>query len=198
MSDDKQLDNVDQRKLVDDKPHQEGVWTEIGTAEVTVDMFGHAKVHVIREHEDARRKWMIVGNSLAAIAIVTTIYMLSGKGEPAQPDPAMSMSTQAPVTAVVEPVASAVVAPVVIAPPPVVKPQPKAVTRVTPTPSATPTIAKPAEVVKPAAPIVKPKPVVVESVTPPATTATPPALASPIQATQPATAPAKPQGDITY
>ena len=73
MSDDNQLDNVDKRKLVEDKPHQDGEWTEIGEAEVTVDIFGHAKVHVIRQHDQARRNWIIAGICLVLLAVVTVI-----------------------------------------------------------------------------------------------------------------------------
>lgn len=51
MNDNSQLDSVDRQKLLQDTPHQESEWTEIGRAEVTLTLFGKAKVHVIRKHE---------------------------------------------------------------------------------------------------------------------------------------------------
>ena len=198
MSDDNQLENLDKRKLVEDKPHQEGEWTEIGEAEVTVDIFGHAKVHVIRQGDQARRNSIMAAIGLAVIAVAAAVYMLGGKEEPVSVDTVVDVSNAVPAAVIAEPAVSAVVAPAIVTPPPVIKPQPRTIARVTPPPAATTVttapvlVAKPVVVTKPA-PIVKPKPVVVESVPTPAAAAVPPELASPIQP-----APAKPQGDITY
>lgn len=199
MSDDNQLDNVDKRKLVEDTPHHQGEWTEIGKAEVTVDIFGHAKVHVIRQHDQARRNWMIAGITLAVIAAGVVVYLLGGEEAPAPTDPAMSLTTTTPPTIIAEPAVSAVsavVAPVVVSPAPVVKPQPRAVVKVTPPPVVT-TVAPPPVVAKPA-PVIKPKPLVVENVPAKPATVAPSELISPIQPVEPIATPAKPPGEITY
>lgn len=193
MSEDNSLDDVDQRKLVGDTPHQEGVWTEIGTAEVTVDMFGHARVHVIREHEDAKRRMMMFGIAVALLAGVAAVYMLLGKTEPQEAAVSPLVPPAAPVI-----VESAVLAPVMTAPavvPPHVS-KPKAVVRDQPTVASPPAAPSPV-VAKPVVPVSKHQPVITESV-PPAVKATQSELMSPIQSVQPGPLPAKPQGDITY
>ncbi|MEQ1916435.1 MAG: hypothetical protein ABL856_06885 [Gallionella sp.] len=195
MSDDNQLDNVDQRKLVENKPHHEGEWTEIGEAEVTVDIFGHAKVHVIRQHDQARRNRIIAGICLVLLAAVVGLYMLSGEETPEPTDPAMNLNSETPATVIAEPAVSAVVAPVVVASPQVVKPQARAVVRVTPPPAVT--TVTPVVVAKPA-PVIKPKLVVIESVPPKAAEVIPSELISPIKPAEPVVVPAKPHGEITY
>jgi hypothetical protein len=157
MNDNSQLDSVDRQKLLQDTPHQESEWTEIGRAEVTLTLFGKAKVHVIRKHDSARRAWMIAGISLAVIAALVAAYMLGGDDAPAPVEPAARLSNQAQPTVIKAPSVAAVVAPVVVTAPPVVQPQPKTVVRVAPKPVTASTTASEVVVDNP---VVRPSPVV--------------------------------------
>lgn len=190
MSDEDQLGNVDQRKLVEAPQHHEVEWTEIGEAEVTVDMFGHAKVHVVRKHGDARRNWIIAAACATLIVVAVAIYLWQGHEEPVAP--AADLAVMPVASAVVEPAISAVVASAVPAPAPAAKPQVAAPQRVAP-PAA---VVRKAEVIK-TSPVTTVKPAEVPAVTPKAVAA-PAQLVSPILPAEPVLAPAKPQGEITY
>ena len=53
-----------------DTPHNESEWTEIGKAEVTQSIFGKAKVRIIRQHDKARRAWLLT--ALVVLALMVT------------------------------------------------------------------------------------------------------------------------------
>ncbi len=201
MNDNSQLDSVDRQKLLQDTPHQEGEWTQIGKAEVTLTIFGKAKVHVIRKHDSARRAWMIAGISLAVIAALVAAYMLGGEDAPAPVEPVARLSNQAQPAVINAPSVAALVAPVVVAAPPVVQSQPRTVVRVAPKPVTASTAASEVAVANPVerpASAVKPKPVLIDSVPAKPAAIAPPVLVSPILSPELRTVPAQPQGDITY
>ncbi|BCK88223.1 hypothetical protein MIZ01_2024 [Sideroxyarcus emersonii] len=61
-----QLDISDRQLL---PPASPSVWTEIGEAEITHNIFGRAKVRIIRKHDNVRRAlWLVVIVAVAAIA----------------------------------------------------------------------------------------------------------------------------------
>lgn len=83
MSDEGQLARVDERRLVQDVPHQAREWTDIGTAEVTLDVFGKAKVHVIHRHDHAYRNAKIAGVCILFAGLALLAYRLSSDNESA-------------------------------------------------------------------------------------------------------------------
>lgn len=111
MSDDNQLDSVDKRKLLQDTPHHEGVWTEIGTAEVKLNIFGQAKVHVIREQDNARRNWLIAGGVVLVVTLALAEYLLSPNESAAPIAIKTSPATDVQPTFFIAPVTSAQSAP---------------------------------------------------------------------------------------
>jgi hypothetical protein len=195
MSADNQLDSADKRKMNEAVPHHHVEWTDIGTAEVSVDLFGHAKVHVIHEHDHTRRNWLIAGLSLAVMVVAIAGYMLSGKDESVPAESPTNLSQQSP-TPVIVPQAVPVEVLSTSNAAPAVKPPAKPRAAVSPSISAAPAplVDQPVQIVKPAA-VHKPKPVVTDGTAPPVS---PAALASPIQSSESNATPSKPQGVITY
>lgn len=64
--DNSQLDISDRQLL---PPASPSVWTEIGEAEITHNIFGRARVRIIRKHDNARRAlWLVAIVAIAAIA----------------------------------------------------------------------------------------------------------------------------------
>lgn len=182
MSDDNQLDSADKRKMNQTAPHHHVEWTDIGTAEVSVDLFGHAKVHVIHEHDHSRRNGLIASISLAVIAVALVGYMLSANDE-LVPAESPSNSSQQPPALVIDTPSPEVTPASAVAP--AVKPQAKLRAVVPPatTAASAPLAVKPIPLAKPAA-VPKPKSVVTGS-----------ALSSPIQPGELGTSPSKPSSD---
>lgn len=59
--------DISDRQLL--PPASPSVWTEIGEAEITHNIFGRAKVRIIRKHDNARRAlWLVAIVAVAAIA----------------------------------------------------------------------------------------------------------------------------------
>lgn len=187
MSDEAQLDSADRRKLAP-VPHQEREWTDIGTAEVRLDMFGRASVHVTHKQSRAHPGARIAIICALLIALVLLVYVLSrDEGDDALAPQSARQEHAAPPVADDLPV-SAVPA-VVMAVPPAAKhvaqepPRADAVYR-----SATSAVAA-APQLKPRS---KPKAVAVTGSDAQAPSAE---MSSPIQ---PAVIPEKAVGDITY
>lgn len=195
MSDDNQLDSADQRKMNQAAPHHHVEWTDIGTAEVSVDLFGHAKVHVIHEHDHTHRNWLIAGISLAVVVVAVAAYMLSGNDEPVPIESANNFSQPSPAPLIAAPTVLSEVIPASPAAPVVKSPaKPRAAVSPSITAASAPQAVKSVQIAKPAAEH-KPKPIATDSITP---AVTPAALASPLQSGESNATPSKPQGDLTY
>jgi|GEM_PF-2290460 len=188
MNDDNQLDSADKRKMNQVPQHHQVEWTDIGTAEVSVDLFGHAKVHVTHEHDHTRRNRFIAGISLALLVVALVGgYMSSGNDEPVSAESPSNLSQQTPALVIDTPAVTAAVTPARTAAP-AVKPQAKLSAAVPPavTAASATLVAQPIPLVKPAA-VHKPKPVVTDS-----------ALINPIQPSEPSISPSKPSSELSY
>lgn len=195
MSEDNQLDSADKRKMNQAAPHHHVEWTDIGTAEVSVDLFGHAKVHVIHEHDHTRRNWLIAGLSLAVIVVAIAGYMLSGNDEPVPTESANNLLQQSPAPVIDTPTVTPEVTPPSAAASAVKSPaKPRVAVSPSITAASAPQAVKPLQSTKPAA-VSKPKPIATESTTAPFA---PASLPSPIQSGEPNVSPSKPLGDISY
>lgn len=76
MKNDSKSDIADRQLPTVDTPHNESEWTEIGTAEITQSIFGKARVHIIRQHDKARRAWFLTALvvSLMVTAVAAVIW----------------------------------------------------------------------------------------------------------------------------
>lgn len=204
MSDDNQLGSVDKRKLLQDTPHHEGVWTEIGTAEVKLNIFGQAKVHVIREQDDARRNWLILGSVVLVVALAGYLLRLNESAAPIAIETSPAIDVQP--TPSIAPDASAHPTPPATEQAPATQLQVHVTPKVRSTagvtvPDAAPRTPTPAAVIAKPAPIVTPKPAPAPHYQSPAKPALTPSASDPSgagQAHTTPTSPLPPVGDITY
>ncbi|OIQ99539.1 hypothetical protein GALL_184760 [mine drainage metagenome] len=89
-----QLDIPDRELLAGNA--RPNVWTEIGEAEITHTIFGRAKVHIIRKHDNTRRVMWLAG--ITAIVIAAAVVWL-GLLAPQQKELAQSEDLPQPVRA---------------------------------------------------------------------------------------------------